>query len=679
MIRTLCVLAVACSAPAATPRPAEVKPPIAVKRPHAVVSPHGTRSDPYFWLRDDARKDPAVLAYLEAENAYGKAVLASIRSLEDELYNESRARVDEDEVTVPVRQDGFDYYARYERGKQHAIYARRKAGGGREEILFDANDLSRGHAFYGIGDYEVSRDGRLLAWTEDTVGKSAFTLRVKDLSTGKLLADTLTNLASSVVWANDNKTVFVVGRDPATLREDRVIRHAIGGRTEIVYREQDTAFYVDVGITKSRELVTIELDATTTSEILLVDANRPASAPRVYLPRKVDRVYDVDHLDGRFVMRTNEDAENFRIVVDGKDVVPHRADVLVEDFAVYPGMIAVGIRENGLARIRVIPDRGKPFDVEPKDPTYVMDLDDTPEGARVRYSYESLTTPTSTYEVDARGTRTLLKQESVPTYDPSKYASEYLRATARDGAHIPISVAYRKGVRRPAPLLVLGYGAYGVSFEPRFDRERASLLDRGWIVAIAHVRGGQELGDAWYEAGRGLAKKNSFTDFIAATEHLVTAGYAARDRIFAEGGSAGGLLVGAVANMRPDLYRGIIAWVPFVDVVTTMLDESIPLVTNEYEEWGNPKDKEAYDYMLSYSPYDNVRAQRYPALYVRTGLHDSLVPYWEPAKWVAKLRATAPDTFLVFETDMHAGHAGSSGRYAAIREECRAYAFLLTR
>jgi oligopeptidase B len=682
MWRWLFVVVAACSTPPSATRPTEpARPPVAAIRPHAVTSPHGTRNDPYYWLRDDKHTNPEVIAYLEAENAYARAMLAANQRLEDTLFAEARARLDEESISVPVFEDGFYYYARYERGQQHQVHARKRTLDGPEQILLDGNALAAGKKFYVIGDYAVSRDGKLLAWTEDLVGKNQYTLRVKDLTSGKLLPDTATNLAPSVVWANDNKTLFVVGRDATTLREDRVIRHALGGAFDVVFHEEDAAYYVDVGVTKSRRYITIALDATTLSETRLIDADKPSSPPAVFWPRKDDHIYELDHLGDRFVVRTNDGAANFRVVAvtHGKQttLVEHRDDTYIESFAVYAGAIAVAIRRDGLARLRVVPAQRPAFEVDATDPTYAMSIIETPEPAhpRVRYAYDSLTSPHAIYEVDpATGTRTLLQRERAPTYDPAMYTSEYLRA-----GEVPISLVRKRDTPRDgtAPLLLLGYGAYGDSFDPVFDRERTSLLDRGWVVAIAHVRGGGELGDAWYEGGRVLTKQNTFTDFIAVTEFLVAHNYAARDRVFAEGGSAGGLLVAVVANLRPELYRGLIAWVPFVDVVTTMLDPTIPLVTNEYDEWGDPRERAHYDYMLAYSPYDNVRAQSYPALYVRTGLSDGLVPYHEPAKWVAKLRATATSPLVVFETDMNAGHTGVTGRYDSIREEARAYAFLL--
>jgi len=673
-----------------------MKPPVAARRPHDVVSPHGTRSDPYYWLRDDERKDPEILAYLQAENAYTDAVLAPAKALEEQLFAELRARVKEDDASVPVFDEGYWYYVRYETGKQYPIYARKQLTlEAPEEILLDGNTLAIGHEFYKIGAYDVSRDGTRIAWAEDTVGRNQFVLRIKELSTGEVLPDTAANISGSLAWANDNRTLFYGAKDAVTLRADRVLRHELGGAHELVHHELDGSFYVGVGTTKSRRYITIGMRSTTNSEFRLVDADQPASEPRVFLARRKDHLYSVDHLGGRFVVRTNDHAKNFRVVeiapgnegdVDGwTDLIPHRADTLIESVAIYDQFIAASVRSGGLRKVCVLPAGGAPFFIDAQDPAYVMSVSDTPDpsATRVRYTYESLTQPSSVYELDVRTRdKVLLKQQPVPTYDPTLYTSAYVHATAQDGTAIPISVVHRKGIALDgtAPLLVYGYGSYGISMEPGFGASRASLLDRGWVYAIAHIRGGQELGRSWYEDGKLMTKLNTFTDFIAVTEHLVANAYGAKDRVFAMGGSAGGLLVGTVANMRPDLYRGIVAFVPFVDVVTTMLDESIPLTTNEYEEWGNPTaDKPAYDYMLGYSPYDNIAAQPYPSIYIRTGLWDSQVQYFEPAKWTAKLRATKlDDNPLLLDTNMSAGHGGASGRFDALKEVARAYAFMLT-
>jgi oligopeptidase B len=702
--------------PAAPPTeaaaPREPTPPIASTRPHAVTSPFGTRNDPYYWLRDDTRKDPAVLAYLTAENTYAAAVMAPVRPLEEALFAELRGRVKEDDASVPVLEGGYWYYSRFEAGKQYPIIARKKgtacpsrsggaAGGGpcegmndaSEEVLLDGNQLAVGHAFYTLGGYRVSRDGRMLAWGDDTVGRNQFTLHVKDLKTGEVLPDTATNIAPSLAWTSDGKTLYYVGKDPTTLRTDRVFKHPLGGKPEQIYKEDDGQYYVFVYPTKSRRYIVIGAGATTNTELRLIDADRPG-APKVFLPRSKDHLYSVDHLDGRFVMRTNEGAKNFRLVEIApgkeadrkawKELIPHSPDVLVENVSVYHGFIAASVRTGGLRKVRVLP-KGKPaFYLDAPDPSYAMSVIDTPDAdaKRVRFAYDSLTTPRSVYEADiVTKERKLLKQQPVPTYDPSRYTTEYVHATAKDGTKVPISVFYRKDTPRDgtAPLLVYGYGSYGASMEPYFYSAAVSLADRGWVYALAHIRGGQELGRAWYEDGKLMKKMNTFTDFISATEHLVAQRYGKRDQVFAFGGSAGGLLVGAVANLRPDLYRGIVSLVPFVDVVTTMLDESIPLTTNEFDEWGNPKaNKETYDYLLAYSPYDNLKRAGYPSIYVQTGLWDSQVQYFEPAKWVARLRATKTDqNLLVMDVDMSSGHGGASGRFDRLKQTARWLAFLL--
>jgi oligopeptidase B len=674
---------------------AEPTPPVADKRPHEVKSPHGTRIDPYYWLRDDERKDPDVLAYLNAENAYSDAMLASVKPVEATLFGEMRARVKEDDSSVPIFDRGYWYYVRYEIGKQYPIFARRPGTmQAPEEIMLDGNALAVGHAFYKIGSYDVSPDGKLLAYSEDTVGRNQFVLRVKNLATGALLPDTATNISGSLAWARDNQTLFYGGKDEVTLRADRVLRHKLGGTPELVHHEKDESFYVGCGTTKSHRYVTIGIRSTTNAEVHLIDADKPASAPVVFLPRAKDHLYSVDHLNGRFVIRSNEQALNFKLleVPDTKfrdrsawkEIVPHRADTLVEGYALFDSFTALSIRSGGLRKVEVMP-HGKPtFLIDAQDAAYTMTAIDTPDATstKLRFAYDSMPQPSSTYELDvATKERTLLKQQPVPTYDPTRYTSEYLHAKASDGTLVPISVVYRKDTKLDgtAPLVVYGYGSYGISNDPGFSQTRVSLLDRGWVWAIAHIRGGQEMGRGWYEDGKLMKKMNTFTDFNSVTEHLVAKRYGARDQVFAMGGSAGGLLVGAVANMRPDLYRGIIAIVPFVDVVTTMLDETIPLTTNEYEEWGNPTaDKAAYDYMLSYSPYDNVTKQDYPAIYIRTGLWDSQVQYYEPAKWIAKLRATKTDSnTLVMKTNMSAGHGGASGRFDLLKETAHTYAFLM--
>ncbi|HSS01875.1 MAG TPA: S9 family peptidase [Kofleriaceae bacterium] len=681
--------------PGAADRAGGPRPPVAARHHHVVTSPNGDREDPYYWLRDDTRKNPDMIAYLNAENAYAAAVLGPAKSLEDTLFAEMKSRIKDDDTSLPVLDDGYWYYARFSAGQEHPVVVRKKGTlDAPEEVVLDGNELARGHEFFSLGGRAVSRDGHLIAWTDDTVGRRQFALHIKDLRTGKMLPDTATNVARDVEWANDNKTVFYVGKDPTTLREDRVFRHVLGEPGDAqVFLEPDGQYYVGIGRTKSRRFIQITLHATTHDEVRLIDAERPSAPDRVVLPREVGHLYSIDHLDGRFVIRTNAGAKNFRLVEvpeakvadrsAWRDLIPASSDALVEDFTVARKFVAATVRVGGLARVRVLPASGAPFYVEPSEPAFVMGVVDTPDpnAARVRYDYTSPVAPRSVIEVDlATHARTTLKVEPVPGYDPAGYAAEYLHATASDGTKVPVSVVYKKDTKRDgtAPLLVTGYGSYGISSEPAFSSRSVSLLDRGWVVATAHVRGGQEMGRAWYEDGKLNHKRNTFTDFIAATEYLVASKLGARDQVYALGGSAGGLLMGAILNLRPDLYRGVVALVPFVDVMTTMLDESIPLTTNEFDEWGNPKDKAAYDYMLSYSPYDNVKPTAYPSIYVKTGLWDSQVQYFEPAKWVARLRATkTDDNLIVLDTDMAAGHGGKSGRFDRLHDAARYTAFML--
>ncbi|MEO7734637.1 MAG: S9 family peptidase, partial [Kofleriaceae bacterium] len=554
---------------------------------------------------------------------------------------------------------------------------------------------ARGHEFFSLGAHAISRDGQLVAWTDDVVGRRKFVLHVKDLRTGKVLADTASDVSGDVVWANDNKTLFYGGKDPVTLREDRVLRHVLGQTGDAtVFQEPDGQYYVGVVPTKSQRFVQIVLRSTTHSEVRLLDADHPAAADRVVLPREPGHIYDLDHLDGRFVIRSNAGAKNFRLieVPEAKvsdrhawhDLIPASASVLVEEFTLARSFIAVNVRSGGLRKLEILPAKGEPFLVDADEPAYVMALTNLPDpdASRVRYDYVSQVTPRTTFELDVTSrAKTVLQVAPVPGYEAAGYVTEYVHAAASDGTQVPVSVVHRKDVKLDgsAPLLIAGYGSYGSSSEPYFDPTRLPLLDRGWVLATAHVRGGQEMGRAWYEDGKLMHKRNTFTDFIAVTEFLVAHKYGAHDQVYAIGGSAGGLLMGAILNLRPDLYRGVVAAVPFVDVVTTMLDESIPLTTNEFDEWGNPKNKPAYDYMLGYSPYDNVKPQGYPSIFVRTGLWDSQVQYFEPAKWVAKLRATkTDDNVIVLDTDMAAGHGGKSGRFDHLRDVARYTMFLLT-
>ena len=674
------------------------RPPTVAKHDHAVVAPAGTRNDEYYWLRDDTRKNPRMLAYLKAENAYADAVMAPLAPLREKIYGEINARIKEDDSSVPYRERGYWYYTRYEPKKEYAVYARRAGTmDAPEEILLDGNALAAGKGFFQVGDWVVSQDNHLLAYAQDTTGRRQYELRFRDLATGKALPDVITNVEANMAWADDNRTVFYVDKDPVTLLSKRIKKHVLGTDPKddpVVYEEADDSFYMGLGRTRSDQYLCIFVSSTVSSE----QRCTPAAAPgefKVLAPRLRDFEYEADHLDGRWVITTNWDAPNYRImtVADADawgsrdkwaELVPHSKDVFIDGIELFDGFIAIAERGEGLSRIRVLKPDGSSELVKSDEPAYTMGeaVNAEPDTDWVRYTYTSLTTPLTTYELNTKtGERRLLKRDPVlGGFDPANYVTERVWATARDGTKIPVSLVYRKGFAKDgtAAMYQYAYGSYGNSSDPRFNLVLPSLLDRGVVYALAHVRGGQEMGRAWYDAGHLLQKKNTFTDFIDVTRWLVAQGYAAKGRVAAEGRSAGGLLMGAVANMAPQDYRVILAGVPFVDVVTTMLDESIPLTTNEFDEWGNPKDKPYYDYMLSYSPYDNVTAQDYPALYVHTGLWDSQVQYFEPAKWVARLRDRNTGTQpLVFRVNMEAGHGGKSGRYQRYREYAEGYAFVL--
>jgi oligopeptidase B len=674
-------------------------PPIVAKKSYQVPSPNGAREDYYYWLRDDSRKSKEILDVLNSENAYTESILAPTKALQDELYGELVGRIKQDDASVPVLRRGWWYYARYEAGREYPIYARRRGTmSAPEEVMLDGNALAAGRSFFQIGAWSVSPNGRLLAYAVDEVGRRQYTLKVKNLDTGAMLPDSVANIQPNLVWANDNKTLLYVEKDPVTLLGMRVRKHKLGSRTvkdPLVYEEPDHSFYIGLIGSKSEKYLFIALRSTTQSEWRYADAGNTKLPFKITIPREPNHEYQVDHLGRDFILRTNWRAHNFRVVrapvariadkSTWKDVIPARADAFIQTYEVFKSYIAVNERSGGLMKLRVKSWNGKnDFLIASSEPSYVMELVRTPniETTKVRYTYTSLTTPRTTYEYDmASGERTILKTESVlGGFDSANYKTEYLRAAASDGALVPISIAYRIETKfdGSAPLYQYAYGSYGICSDPIFQHNWVSLMDRGFVVAIGHVRGGQEMGRVWYEDGRLLNKKHTFTDFIAVTRHLVRKKYAARDKVFAHGGSAGGLLMGAIANLAPTTYRGIIANVPFVDIVTTMLDETIPLTTNEFDEWGNPKQKPYYDYMLSYSPYDNVKAKDYPAMLVTSGLWDSQVPYWEAAKWVAKLRATKTDSKpLLFKVNMEAGHGGKSGRFQRLRETAIEYQFIL--
>jgi oligopeptidase B len=670
-------------------------PPTVAQKPFTVKGPL-ERNDPYYWLRDDTRKNPEMLAYLNAENAYADAVLAPTKPLQDTVFKEIVSRIKQDDSSVPVRQRGYYYYTRFATGQDYPVLAR-KAGAltAPEQVMLDEPAMAKGHGFFAIGDTKVSQNNGLLAYALDTVGRRQYTLKVKDLATGKTLADDVANVEPDLVWADDNKTIFYIEKDPVTLLSKRVKAHVLGtpaSADKLVYEEKDDTFYMGVGRTSDDKYICITLQATVTNEFRCTSAAAPGTW-MVLAPRERDFRYQADHVGNRWIIRTDWNAPNYKLaqVSDAdaakgrsawRDLVPHDPNVFIENFQPFDSFIAIEQRSAGNKHIRLLDNSGKSSNVASDEPAYAMDIGDNREvnSTKVRYTYNSLTTPTITYEVDATtGARTVLKRTPAPNYDPSKYVTERVWATARDGTKVPVSLVYRKGFKRDgtAALLQYGYGSYGSSTDPFYSPVVVSALDRGMVYAIAHVRGGQELGRAWYDAGHLLEKKNSFTDFIDVTRYLVAQGYAAPGRVAAFGGSAGGLLMGAVANMAPQDYGVIIAQVPFVDVVTTMLDTSIPLTTNEFDEWGNPAQRQYYDYMLSYSPYDNIEAKAYPAMFVGTGLWDSQVQYYEPTKYVAKLRAMKTDDKpLVFRVNMEAGHGGKSGRFERYHSVAEYYAFM---
>ena len=671
-------------------------PPMATIEPVELEKHGHVRVDNYFWLKE--RDNPDVIAYLEAENAYTEAATTHTAGLRETLFEEIKGRIKQDDASVPYQKNGYFYYRRYEEGKEYPIYCRKTGSlDAPEQVLLDVNELAEGHDFFAVSSVQVSTDHTVLAYTFDTVGRRFYTITFKNLNTGDLYPEAIADVTSNLAWANDNKTVFYTRQDPNTLRWHQIYRHTLGtdpARDELVYEEPDDTFYSFVSKTKSEDFLLIGSTQTLSAEYRYLDANNPAGTFEVIQPREVNHEYRVDHHGNYFYIRTNWDAKNFRLMrtplaATTKDhweeVIPHRDDVLLSRIETFKDHLVVSERKNGLIQMNIRPwqgDDGHYLDFG--EPAYLAFASDNYEFDTpvLRFRYMSMTTPNSTFDYDMNTRlKTLLKEDEVlGGFDKTNYVTERLYATARDGAEVPISLVYRKGtpINGTSPLLLYGYGSYGATMDATFSTARLSLLDRGFVYAIAHIRGGQEMGRHWYEDGKLLNKKNTFTDFIDAARHLVTTQYADSERLFAMGGSAGGLLMGAVVNMEPALFKGVIAAVPFVDVITTMLDETIPLTTSEYDEWGNPNDKEYYDYIRSYSPYDNVEAKGYPPMLVTAGLHDSQVQYWEPAKWVAKLRATkTDDNRLLLKTNMEAGHGGATGRFKRYRETAFEYAFLL--
>ncbi len=673
--------------------PAPPKPPVARKIAKTTTIHGDTLRDDYFWMRE--KKDPEVRAYLEAENSYTDAVMKPTEPLQKTLYAEMLGRIKETDLSVPFRERGFFYYSRTEQGKSYPIHCRKKTLDGPEEVILDVNELARGEKFMSVGTWRASDDGNWLAYTTDKSGFRDYDLHVKDLKTGRLLPDTVERVRS-VAWAADNKTLFYATTDPAK-RPFRLWRHTVRTDTRtdtLLHDEKDEMFGVGIQRSRSGDYLFFVVSSLTTSEIRYLKADAPTAAFRMVAPRVHDREYYVDHRGDLFYVITNDRGRNKRLVTapvsdprpeNWKELIAHRDDVMLEDFDLFSSWGAVYERQDALPRIRVLDFKtGTSHRIEFPEAIYAAGPENNREfdTNKLRIAYESFTTPPAVYDYDVvTKQRTLLKQKEVlGGYDPSRYVSERRYATASDGTRIPISIVYRKGTVRDgkAPLLLGAYGSYGSPSDVEFDSNEISLLDRGVVLALAHIRGGGDLGKKWHDQGRMMTKKNTFTDFIASAEQLIADRYTSRDRLAIEGGSAGGLLMGAVTNLRPDLFHVVISHVPFVDVINTMLDESVPLTVPEFEEWGNPKIKEQYVYMKSYSPYDNLTAKEYPTLLVKTSWDDSQVMYWEPAKYVARLRAVKTDKNpLVFKINMAGGHGGSSGRYDKLRERAFDHAFLI--
>ncbi|MDY9357994.1 oligopeptidase B [Escherichia coli] len=671
--------------------------PKAARIPHAMTLHGDTRIDNYYWLQDDTRSQPKVLDYLQQENSYGHRVMASQQALQDRILKEIIDRIPQREVSAPYIKNGYRYRHIYEPGCEYAIYQRQSAFSeewDEWETLLDANKRAAHSEFYSMGGMAITPDNTIMALAEDFLSRRQYGIRFRNLETGNWYPELLDNVEPSFVWANDSWTFYYVRKHPVTLLPYQVWRHAIGtpaSQDKLIYEEKDDTYYVSLHKTTSKHYVVIHLASATTSEVRLLDAEMADAEPFVFLPRRKDHEYSLDHYQHRFYLRSNRHGKNFglyrtrmRDEQQWEELIPPRDNIMLEGFTLFTDWLVVEERQRGLTSLRQINRKtreviGIAFD----DPAYVtwIAYNPEPETARLRYGYSSMTTPDTLFELDMdTGERRVLKQTEVPGVDAANYRSEHVWIVARDGVEVPVSLVYhRKHFRKGHhPLLVYGYGSYGASIDADFSFSRLSLLDRGFVYAIVHVRGGGELGQQWYEDGKFLKKKNTFNDYLDACDALLKLGYGSPSLCYAMGGSAGGMLMGVAINQRPELFHGVIAQVPFVDVVTTMLDESIPLTTGEFEEWGNPQDPQYYEYMKSYSPYDNVTAQAYPHLLVTTGLHDSQVQYWEPAKWVAKLRELKTDDHLLLLcTDMDSGHGGKSGRFKSYEGVAMEYAFLV--
>lgn len=671
-----------------------VMPPKANKVPHVMTEHGDTRTDNYYWLRDDSRKDPNVLDYLNAENAYTESVMKEGKALEETLFNEMVSRMAQNDESVPYIYNGYTYRTIYQEGKDFPIYQRKPVNSeGEWEVLVDGNERAKGHEFYQLGDLTISPDNKRIAIAEDKEGRRNYNVAYKDLSDNIWKENVLTNISANLVWANDSKTLFYVDKDPQTLLPYQIYRHQYGTdrKQDVkIFEENDDRFYTWMGKSKSEDYILVSIESSTTSESRLIDANAPEKPMVIFSARQEGREYDIDHFNGEFYIRSNHESELFGLYKTAsidkpwETVIAPQKEVDLEGFDLFNRWLVVEERKQGLVSLRQIDWKtGQSTNVTFDDPVYMAWLGFNPQAdsEELRFGYTSMTTPSSTYQWNMQThQKQLLKQQEVKGFERNLYESERIWVKAQDGVEVPVSLVYRKDLFKKGenPILIYGYGSYGSSIDPSFSSPRLSLLDRGFVYAIVHVRGGGELGKRWYNQGKMEHKVNTFTDFIDATKYLIAKGYGAPKHVYAMGGSAGGLLMGAVVNMAPELYRGVVSQVPFVDVVTTMLDASIPLTTGEYEEWGNPADKDVYFRLKSYSPYDNVVAKAYPHLLVTTGLHDSQVQYWEPAKWVAKLRELKTDNnLLLLETNMSAGHGGKSGRFNRLRDTAKEYAFIL--
>jgi oligopeptidase B len=675
-----------------------ITPPVAPKK-DTVLEKHGDkRVDPYFWLNE--RENPEVINYLNAENEYYQKMTAHTKDFQKDLFEEMKSRIKEDDESVPYLYNGYYYNTRFEKGKEYPIYTRRKGTlSAPEEILFDCNELAKGYSYFKLVGLNVSLDNKWVSFATDVVGRRMYTLQIKNLETGVIQSDKITNVTGNCVWANDNKTLFYTTQDLKTLRSDKIFKHVLGqdvSKDMMVYFEKDETFNIGVMKTKTKKFIIIGCSSTLTTEFLYLNAATPDAAFKVFQPRVRGLEYNLSHYGTDFYIVTNKDkATNFKVMKtpetatgkeNWKDLIPHDDKVLIEGIEIFKDFLVVEERSNGLNKIRIMPWSGTgdyylPFEIETYSAGVGTNVDfDTDI---LRFGYQSLATPYSVIDFNMKTKTKEIKKELAVLggkFDKNNYKEERVWATAADGTQIPISLVYRKEIKKDGtnPLLQYAYGSYGYSMDPQFDSTLLSLLDRGFIYAIAHIRGGEDMGRQWYEDGKLLKKKNTFTDFIDCSKYLIEQKYTSNKHLYAQGGSAGGLLMGAVVNMAPELYNGVIAQVAFVDVITTMLDETIPLTTGEYDEWGNPNVKKYYDYMKSYSPYDNVKAQDYPTMLVTTGLHDSQVQYWEPAKWVAKLRSLKTDKNVLFlDTNMDAGHGGASGRFESLKELAKEFSFLL--